>query len=89
MKARVTQLINSNNKPVANHFVIREGNTEYLKSYKSIVAKLEGNTVTLGRDWDYSSTTLRHLKYYLGINDSVKMIRKDLEEGLYKYDSNL
>ena len=86
---KVTQLTNDNNNPVANHFVIHQGNTEYLQSYNSIVVKREGNKVTLGQDWDYSPTTLKHVKYYLGIYDSVKTMRKDLAYGLYTYDTSL
>ena len=86
---RVTQLTNNNNNPVANHFVIHQGDTEYLQSYNSIVVKREGNKITLGQDWDYSPTTLKHVKHYLGIHDSVKTIRKDLAYGLYTYDTSL
>ena len=88
-QTRVTQLTNDNNNPVANHFVIHQGDTEYLQSYNSIVVKREGNKVTLGQDWDYSPTTLKHVKHYLGIYDSVKTMRKDLAYGLYTYDTSL
>ena len=88
-QTRVTQLTNDNNNPVANHFVIHQGDAEYLQSYNSIVVKREGNKVTLGQDWDYSPTTLKHAKHYLGIYDSVKTMRKDLAYGLYTYDTSL
>ena len=32
-----------------------------------MIAKIENGTLTLGIDWDYSKTTLKHL--YLFIND--------------------
>jgi len=39
----------------------------YLKSYNSWVAKFtyDGMTLSLGRDWDYSSTTKRHIQWFL------------------------
>ena len=76
-QTRVTQLTNDNNNPVANHFVIHQGDTEYLQSYDSIVVKREGNKVTLGQDWDYSPTTLKHVKYYLGIYLTIAKMSDD------------
>ena len=89
MNTTTTQLINAKGNPVANHFVIRDGEAEYLQSYKSIVVMQNDDGITFGRDWDYSPTNLRHVKHYLGISDSLKAIKQDIQQGLYNYDATM
>ncbi len=89
MKLRVTQLMNNNHRAVANHFIIRDNGTEYLQSYQSIVVKTDDTGVTFGLDWDYSNTTLKHLKSYLNISCSVKEIRQRIKDGFYNYDPDM
>ena len=50
-----------------NQFLIIDKGVKYFQSYNSMIAKIENGTLTLGIDWDYSQTTLKHL--YLFIND--------------------
>ena len=97
---RVTQLINNNGNPVANHFVITnyeddyslQTGIEYLQSYKSTVASKfyyngRVSTVTLGRDWDYSRTTMKYVGQYLGLN--TKEIRAKIKSGEFVYDRSM
>lgn len=44
-----------------NAVVIDNGDSINLFSYNSHVAKVVDGHLTLGRDWKYSNTTLRHL----------------------------
>lgn len=54
-----------------NQFLIEDKGEKYLQSYESIVAKINHNGVlTLGKHWNYSKTTLKHL--YLFLNDFVR-----------------
>jgi hypothetical protein len=57
-----------------NQFILIDWNTTYFQSYNSMVAKYEiidwNRVLTLGRDRDYSNTTLKHL--YLFIREIVK-----------------
>lgn len=57
-----------------NQFLINDGNQNIIfQSYDSSIAILsrEGcETLTLGKNWDYSKTTLKHL--YLFFNEYVK-----------------
>lgn len=60
-----------------------------LQSYNSIVASIDkkGN-LNLGKDWDYSSTTLRHL--YLFLQDNIYLMdeySKKLTEDILKSDN--
>lgn len=50
-----------------NQLIIKDKGVIYFQSYDSMIAKIEHGTLTLGIDWDYSKTTLKHL--YLFIND--------------------
>ena len=43
--------------------------------------------MTLGKDWDYSRTTMKHLSEWLGRN--AKEIRERIANGTYKYDEEL
>ena len=88
---RITQLINENDNPVANHFVIsKKAGTDYLQSYDSIVCKVvEGGTTTFGTDWDYSRTTLRHRKGFIGGNRTTKELQHLVDVGLIEINNNL
>lgn len=85
--------------PVANQFVIKQtyklkdGNNatvEFFQSYDSVIAKRVTNgywnvTVTLDPDyWDYSVTTLKYLKQFLGTDDSKAVIANAIKNGYYK-----
>lgn len=87
-----------------NQFVIEEGERIIFQSYKSIIAIYESRSqlLILGRDWDYSRTTTKHL--YLFINDYIcnkkieevnnrtnkrGYIQKLIDNGVIKYDKNL
>lgn len=62
-----------------NQFVIRGNGEIVFQSYESTIAKINKNGVlTLGDDWNYSKTTLKHL--YLFIND----YKCDLNNNYYK-----
>ena len=76
----VTQLINSNGNPAANHIVITTEKGQYLKSYDSLVAFRPHDNLALkrlGSDWDYSATTLKHVKQFMGWPRSEKISRVD------------
>lgn len=87
-----------------NQFLIREGEKLILQSYNSIVAiwDNEKQTLVLGKDWDYSRTTTKHI--YLFIYDFVRnskikevnektnkrdFINKLIKENIIKYDKKL
>lgn len=74
-----------------------EGN-HCLQSYDSLVVKIQGNEVTLGRDWDYSKTTSKYVYQFLDDYSDIRIydipnkrdyIRKLIEEGTIKYDENM
>lgn len=103
---KVKNLIsNRSGKTVRNQFVIidSENNTIFFQSYDSVVAKVAPDGLTLGKDWDYSNTTLKYLyaflreyayKYYSLIKENYKKVCKAtiaraITENLIEYDYNL
>ncbi len=58
------------------------GNEKTLYSYNTPVAKIVGNKVELLPKWDWSQTTLRHVKEFLKQKDIVKWIQVMKEEVL-------
>ncbi|AYD85782.1 hypothetical protein Aci022_166 [Acinetobacter phage vB_AbaM_B09_Aci02-2] len=63
----------------------QEGNIRVFKSYKSIIAvRYNGVTYLDQGKWDYSPTTLRYLKKWLGTQDSKAEIVKKIDDGIYK-----
>ena len=69
-----------------NQFLIRDNGTLYLQSYDSIVAKIDNSGVlSLGADWDYSHTTLKHL--YLFLDDFKNAIIRNYSQ--YDYITKL
>lgn len=84
-----------------NQFIIDDDKFYYLQSYNSIVARVEKhyNNITLGVDWDYSKTTLKHLyafleeyaNYYIPYNETNKRryIQKEINNNNIGYDEEL
>lgn len=99
MFIKVNQLQNK------NQFMIEDEEKRYFQSYESLVAIYDKNTrhLTLGRDWNYSNTTKKHL--YIFINEycsiyeldallkesknKTKTIAKAIKSGLIGYDPEM
>lgn len=65
------------NRPVANQFIIETEEATYFQSYSTLIAvKQYGKTFLDKNSWDYSVTTLKYLKEFLGLQMYSK---KDLE----------
>lgn len=102
---KVRNLINANGNAVVNQFVIEDGNKIYFQSYDSLVAKKEGRVFTLGRDFDYSRTTSKHLHTFMeeyapgtlyrikqeipSYNSFSDMLRKAIKKGIVQYDGEM
>lgn len=63
-----------------NQFLIESDELIQFQSYNSLIASINKNkgTLTLGVDWDYSNTTMKHL--YMFIDDYRHYLRKDICE---------
>lgn len=62
-----------------NQFVISTKNGLYFQSYETLIAfkPNNGDTSIVTSAWNYSATTLRYLKQFLGLNGYTK---KDIEK---------
>ena len=63
-----------------NQFRIYGEGKNIFQSYNSTIAIIENDQLTLGRDWDYSKTTLKHLYYFL--NDYIYGLNFELREAI-------
>lgn len=63
-----------------NQFVIFGGGQTIFQSYNSTCAIIEDYGLTLGKDWDYSNTTMKHL--YLFLNEYMYCFNSELREKL-------
>lgn len=92
----------------ANQFILKTmtGDKIIFQSYDSIIAVVEDDLdhpykLTLGRDWDYSNTTLRHLYLFLEqwgnsevrqalySSNKKKAIQRLIDKGAITYDEDL
>ena len=80
---KIYQLINDKGNSARNQFVVEKDGKTYFQSYKTMIAEVNKDKVTLSKDWHYSNTTLKHLYIFLrqegfqieGKNDVLKAIK--------------
>ena len=98
-KTQITNLINDNGNAVKNQIVINTNKGIYFQSYKSVVCFVpHGDLETiwrnkqkpiLGKDWDYSRTTVKHLKTFLiMILKGMRFGKVSVNEGMTQKDIN-
>ena len=62
-----------------NQFIIRGEGKTIFQSYQSEIAEIsKDGKLTLGIDWDYSITTLKHL--YLFLNDYIQLLNNEIQK---------
>jgi len=89
MKIRVSNLESPRSgNPVANQYEIETDKYYIFQSYGSIIAKKErgflGKVILDPYYWNYSRTTLKYLKQFLGVSLSSKEIEERIKNGTYK-----
>ncbi len=53
--------------PVANQFHVRLSDADVFQSYRTNIAEVRGNNLTLSDEWDCSHTTMKYLWVFLGM----------------------
>lgn len=83
--AMVENLTSRNGNKVSNQFKLYLASGVAFQSYSTMIAcKMYGtNKVYLSNSWDYSNTTMKYLKDFLGTTASAKEIRNRIKEGEY------
>jgi len=78
---------------VANQFEIVDGNTVYLQSYQTLIAKKTGYEYTISSNWNYSRTTCKYFTEWLrdyGFNQlEIDTLKKWLRKDSTKNGSEL
>ena len=90
MNFKVEQMINNNDNPASNQFIIYADGKTIFQSYDSIIAIVdyEKKTIEIGEDWNYSVTTGKHrnifFKDYVHISELATLdgMRKALKNGI-------
>lgn len=64
---KVRNLEGIRGRAIVNQFVIDDGRKTTFQSYDSVIIEIdrECQKITVGRDWDYSITTIKCLKIFL------------------------
>lgn len=85
---KVTNITNGRGRKVPNQFIIENGNVYTFQSYNSVIAvvNFDNSTITLGGDWNYSTTTSRYRNKFfetLGLYemDNTASVRKAIKDG--------
>lgn len=97
---KVENMFSKNGNRVSNQFVIFGDRKRIFQSYDSICCVVDEKGVTLGRDWDFSVTTLKYLymflKEYTNVFDKLPKgsskkdsIQKAIDCGIISYDGSL
>lgn len=91
---KVTNITNNRGRKVPNQFIIENGNVYTFQSYNSVIAVVDfdNSIITIGGDWNYSTTTSRYRNAFfegLGLDEmsntaSVREAIKDGEVADYK-----
>ena len=82
-----------------NQFHLYGAGIDILQSYDSTVVSINNNgTITLGLDWDYSTTTSKHVYMFLeeygnisfnGIRNKRAYVNKLIREGAITYNEEM
>lgn len=85
---KVTNITNSRGRKVPNQFIITNGNVYTFQSYNSVIAivDFDNSIITLGSDWNYSTTTSRYRNKFfetLGLDEmsDTASVRKAIKNG--------
>ena len=79
---QVRQMTGRTGAPVANQFIINDGEHEYFQSYETVIAKRHKSSrvVTLDADhWAFSVTTSKYRNKFLGMDTA--QIKRDIKSG--------
>lgn len=85
---KVTNMTNGRGRKVANQFIIENENVYTFQSYDSVIAVVDfdNSTITIGYNWDYSTTTSRYRNQFfetLGLDEltDTASVRTAIQNG--------
>ena len=84
----VQNMTSQNGNKVANQFIVTlPENVTIFQSYKTVIAQNRNGKIVLDVEaLDYSATTLKYLKQFLGTTESKKQLQDKIENGFYQVE---
>ena len=84
----VKNMISSNGNKVANQFIVTlSENVTAFQSYNTVVAQNRNGIIILdSKALDYSATTTKYLKQFLGTTESKKQLQDKIKSGFYQVE---
>ena len=81
-------MYSSNGDKVANQFIVTlPENVTIFQSYKTVIAQNRNGKIVLDcRALEYSATTTKYLKQFLGTNESKKQLQDKIKNGFYQVE---
>lgn len=91
---KVENIEGNSGEVVKNQFIIRTADAVIFQSYSSIIAVWQDRKLTLGCDWDYSTTTGKYRNMFINEFTTLRVDgKKDIERlikaGEITVDNNL
>lgn len=81
-------MTSSNGNKVPNQFVIKlPENVTIFQSYNTVIAQNRNGEIVLdSKALDYSVTTTKYLKHFLGTTESKKQLQNKIKNGFYQVE---
>ena len=102
---KIYSLSGRTGEAVRNQYSIRDSEAQktFFQSYDSLIAEWDGKTLTLGRNYDYSNTTIKYLHQWIdseawtikreldktGGRTGIDKIRRGIKSGIIRYDEKM
>ena len=85
---KVSNMYSSNDNKVANQFVITlPENVTVFQSYNTVIAQNRNGEIVLdSKALEYSATTTKYLKQFLGTTESKKQLQDKIQSGFYQVE---
>lgn len=82
----VQNMTSKNGNKVANQFVMTlPENVTVFQSYNTVIAQNRNGVIVLdSKALEYSATTIKYLKQFLGTNESKKQLQDKIKNGFYQ-----
>lgn len=84
----IQNMTSRNGNKVPNQFIVTlPENVSIFQSYKTVIAQNRNGTIVLdSKALDYSATTTKYLKQFLGITESKKQLQDKIKSGFYQVE---
>ena len=84
----VQNMISQNGNKVVNQFIVTfPENVTVFQSYNTVIAQNRNGKIVLdSKALDYSATTTKYLKQFLGTKESKKQMQDKIQSGFYQVE---